>query len=160
GATVVTVIWDEITIANTAWDTHFRHFERLRDELLPGLDRALSSVLIDLEERGLLDETLVLCLTEHGRTPRLSNTARGAGREHWSVVYCNLLGGGGVARGRVGGASDRHGAFVRDDPISPKDILATLYHLLGIDAHTTIPDRLGRPVPLVAGGRVLQNVLV
>jgi len=160
GATVVTVVWDEIVIANTAWDTHFRHFERLRDELLPGLDAALSSLLLDLEARGMLDDTLVLCLTEHGRTPQLSRTPRGAGREHWSNVYCNLIAGGGVARGRVIGASDRQGAFVRDDPVSPKDILCTLYHLLGVDPHTTIPDRLGRPVPLVAEGRVLRQALI
>lgn len=159
GATVVSVIWDEITIANTAWDTHFRHFERLKDELLPGLDMALSTVLLDLEDRGMLDDTLVLCLTEHGRTPRLSTTLRGAGREHWSNAYCNLLAGGGVARGRVVGSSDRHGAFVRDEPVSPKDVLCTLYHVLGIDPHRTIPDRLGRPLPLVAEGRVLHNAL-
>ncbi|MBI3407444.1 MAG: DUF1501 domain-containing protein [Planctomycetes bacterium] len=159
GATVVTVIWDEITIANTAWDTHFRHFERLRDELLPGLDMALSSLLLDLEARGMLDDTLVLCLTEHGRTPLISNTARGAGREHWSNVYSNLMAGAGIAKGRVVGSSDRDGAFVRDDPVSPKDILCTLYHLLGINPHTTIPDRLGRPSPLVAEGRVLYQAL-
>ncbi len=159
GATIVTVIWDEISIANTAWDTHFRHFERLRDELLPGLDAALSTLLLDLEGRGMLDDTLVLCLTEHGRTPLLSRTPRGAGREHWSNVYCNLMAGGGVARGRVIGSSDRTGAFVRDEPVSPKDVLCTLYHLLGVDPHTTIPDRLGRPMPLVAEGRVLRQAL-
>jgi Protein of unknown function (DUF1501) len=159
GATVVTVIWDEITIANTAWDTHFRHFERLKDELLPGLDMALSTLLLDLEARGMLDDTLVLCLTEHGRTPRLSTTPRGAGREHWSNVYCNLLAGGGIARGRVVGSSDRQGGFVREDPVSPKDILCTLYHLMGIDPHTMIPDRLGRPLPLVAEGKVLWQAL-
>ena len=104
-------------------------------------------------------DTLVLCLTEHGRTPRLSTTPRGAGREHWSDVYCNLLAGAGIARGRVVGSSDRNGAFVREDPVSPKDILCTLYHLLGIDPHTMIPDRLGRPLPLVAEGRVLWQAM-
>jgi hypothetical protein len=159
GATVVSVFWDEITTANSAWDTHFSHFERLRDELLPGLDRALSSLILDLEDRGMLDDTLVMCLTEHGRTPKLSTTPRGAGREHWSNVYCQLFAGGGIARGRVVGSSDKHGAFVKDDPISPKDILCTAYHLLGIDPNQTIPDRLGRPVRLVAEGEVVQKVL-
>lgn len=160
GAKVVTVVWDEFTTVNSSWDTHFDHYDRLKTELLPGLDSALSTVLIDLEQRGLLDETLVLCLTEHGRTPQLTLKARGVGREHWSNTYCNLLAGAGIAKGRVIGASDEQGGFVKDNPISPKDILCTLYHLLGIDPHTTtVPDRFGRPYPLVAGGRVLDETL-
>lgn len=159
GSTLVSVFWDEIDTANSAWDTHFNHFERLEHELLPGLDRALSALILDLEERGMLDDTLVMCLTEHGRTPKLSTTPRGAGREHWSNVYCNLLAGGGIARGKVVGSSDRDGAFVKDDPISPKDVLATMYHLMGIDHHTLIPDRLGRPLPLVSGGQVISQLL-
>ncbi|HEX5103312.1 MAG TPA: DUF1501 domain-containing protein, partial [Pirellulaceae bacterium] len=160
GATLVTVIWDEITIANSAWDTHFHHYERLADELLPGLDRALSSLILDLEDRGLLDDTLVLCLTEHGRTPKLHDKgAQGAGREHWSDVYSNVLAGAGIAGGAVIGSSDKHGAYVQDNPISPKDILCTLYHLLGIDPHRTIPDRFGRPFPLVSEGRVIAEML-
>jgi hypothetical protein len=160
GATLVTVVWDEIAIANSAWDTHFHHYERLADELLPGLDRALSSLVLDLEERGMLDDTLVLCLTEHGRTPKLHDKgAQGAGREHWSDVYCNAFAGAGLKRGAVIGASDKHGAYVQDNPISPKDILCTLYHLLGIDPHRTIPDRLGRPYPLVSEGRVVEEML-
>ncbi len=159
GATVVSVFWDEIQSANSAWDTHFYHYERLQHELLPGLDSALSALILDLEARGMLDDTLVLCLTEHGRTPKISQTARGAGREHWSDVYSNLLAGAGIARGRVLGASDKQGAFVKDDPISPKDILCTIYHLLGVDPQTTIPDRLGRPFRLVAEGEVLHRIL-
>lgn len=159
GARVVSVFWDEIQTANSAWDTHFSHFERLREELLPGLDLALSSLIIDLEARGMLEDTLVLCLTEHGRTPKLTNTVRGAGREHWSGTYCNLVAGGGFARGRAVGTSDRHGAFVKDDPISPKDVLCTLYHLLGIDPNSTIPNRLGRPMRLVSEGDVMTKLL-
>jgi len=161
GATIVTVIWDEITIANSAWDTHFHHYERLTDELLPGLDRALSNLILDLKERGMLDDTLVLCLTEHGRTPKLHDKGpQGVGREHWSDVYSNVLAGGGIRGGTVIGASDRNGAFVKDNPISPKDILCTIYHLLGIDSDITIPDRFGRPFPLVSGGRVVEEMLV
>jgi hypothetical protein len=160
GATMVTVLWDEIAIANSAWDTHFHHYERLQTELLPGLDRAFSSLLLDLEERGLLDDTLVLCLTEHGRTPKLHDKgANGVGREHWSDVYSNVLAGAGIKRGVAIGASDKSGAYVKDNPISPKDILATIYHLLGIDHERTIPDRLGRPYPLVSGGRVVEEML-
>lgn len=159
GAQTVTVIWDEYTIANTAWDTHNRLVTRIRDELAPGLDRALSALLVDLEERGMLDDTLVLCLTEHGRTPQIVGNVVGAGRDHWSDVYNSVVAGGGFGRGRVVGSSDKHGAFVKDTPITPKDVLCTMYHLLGIDPHLTIPDRLGRPVPLVSGGEVQQRLL-
>jgi len=159
GAQVVTVIWDEYGPANTAWDTHFDHYQRLREELLPGLDQALTAVLLDLEQRGMLDDTLVLCLTEHGRTPQLTLKARGVGREHWSDTYCNLIAGAGIAGGKVIGSSDAQGAFVHDDPVSPKDILCTMYHLMGIDSQQMIVDRLGRPLPLVAGGEVLVRAL-
>jgi hypothetical protein len=159
GAQVVTVIWDEYGPANTAWDTHFDHYQRLREELLPGLDSALSAVLLDLEQRGMLDDTLVLCLTEHGRTPQLTLKARGVGREHWSETYCNLLAGAGIARGKVIGSSDAHGAFVKDDPVSPKDVLCTMYHLLGFNPHQLIRDSLGRPLPLVAEGKILSQAL-
>lgn len=159
GATVVSVFWDEYQTANSAWDTHFSHFERLRNELLPGLDRALSSLLEDLEERGMLDDTLVMCLTEHGRTPRLSSTERGAGREHWSGAYCNLLAGGGIARGKVVGRTDKLGAFVDDEPISPKDVLCTMYHLMGVDHEATILGPQGRPLKLVSEGEVKSVLL-
>lgn len=159
GARLVSVFWDEVTTANSGWDTHFNHYERLENELLPGLDGALSTLVLDLEDRGMLDDTLVLCLTEHGRTPKISSTERGAGREHWSQAYSNVMAGAGIARGHVVGRSDRNGATVADDPVSPKDILVTLYHLLGIDPHATIPDRFGRPLPLVSGGKLLRQAL-
>ncbi len=159
GAQVVTVIWDEYGPANSAWDTHFYHYERLQNDLLPGLDAALTALLTDLEERGMLDDTLVMCLTEHGRTPQLFDKPRGVGREHWSEVYSNLLAGGGIARGKVLGASDKQGAYVQDHPVSPKDVLCTMYHLMGVDPQQTIPDRLGRPLPLVSGGEVVSELL-
>lgn len=159
GSTLVSVFWDEYGPANTAWDTHFNHYERLKDELLPGLDQTLSALILDLEERGMLDDTLIMCLTEHGRTPKITNTVRGVGREHWSNVYCNLLAGGGISRGKVVGSSDRNGGFVKDDPVSPKDVLATMYHLMGVDPHTTIPNVVGQPLPLVSGGKVLWQMI-
>jgi hypothetical protein len=159
GSRVVTVFWDEYQTVNSSWDTHFRHFERLKDELLPGLDKALSALLLDLEERGMLDDTLVMVLTEHGRTPKLSTTPRGAGREHWSGVYSTLLAGAGIARGTVVGKSDKQGAFVSEDPVSPKDVLCTMYHLLGIDPHSSIPDQFGRPVRLVGDGDIHPRLL-
>jgi arylsulfatase A-like enzyme len=106
----------------------------------------------------MLDETLVVCTSEHGRTPKIT-TAGGGGRDHWSRVYSTLMAGGGVARGRVVGASDKQGGEVADRPISPKDQLATMYHLLGIDPHTMLRDAVGRPLPLV-DGRVITEALV
>jgi uncharacterized protein (DUF1501 family) len=111
-----------------------------------------------LEQRGLLDETLVLVLSEHGRTPKL-NSSKGGGRDHWSQAYTVLLAGGGISRGKVIGKTDRIGGTVVDRPVSPKDILATAYYLLGFDLETTLRDRTGRPVPLLPTGSVLHDAL-
>ena len=158
GSRFVTVFWDEYGLAGSGWDTHWDHYPRMKSELLPGLDRALSGLLRDLDGRGLLDETLVLCLSEHGRTPRIQNVA-GGGRDHWSRVYSGILAGGGVARGRVVGKSDKHAGSVAERPVSPKDILATLYHLMGVNPHTTLIDRSGRPLLLVPDGAVVAEML-
>ncbi|GIW92352.1 MAG: hypothetical protein KatS3mg110_0393 [Pirellulaceae bacterium] len=150
GSRVVTVFWDEYGLAGSGWDTHWNHYPRMRIELAPGFDRAWYGLITDLDQRGLLDEVLVVCGSEHGRTPYL-NKAQGGGRDHWSRVYTTLVAGAGVKRGFVLGASDRLGAEVADRPVSPKDLLATMYHLLGIDPHMTIPDAQGRALPLVEG---------
>ena len=97
-------------------------------------------------------------MSEHGRTPRLQNV-RGGGRDHWSRCYSGVLAGGGVARGRVVGRSDKIGGDVADRPVSPKDVLATVYHLLGVDPGAMLTDRGGRPLPLVPGGGVLTDAL-
>ena len=154
----MTVFWDKYKIANSAWDTHFDHFERLKDELLPGLDQAYSALILDLEARGMLDSTLVACISEHGRTPKLEQ-ARGGGRGHWSQAYCGLFAGGGVRAGQVIGRSDRQAGKVVDRPVSPKDILRTIYHQLGVDPETLVHDRFGRPYPLVSGGEVVRELL-
>jgi hypothetical protein len=158
GVRLATVFWDEFREANSAWDTHVRQESRLKDELCPGFDLAYSALIEDLEARGLLDETLVVVLSEHGRTPKLNKTP-GGGREHWSGAFCALLAGGGVRRGSVLGATDRIAGYPKDNPVSPKDVLATIYHLLGVDPQTHLPDREGRPVALVPGGKVLPAVL-
>jgi hypothetical protein len=158
GSRFVTVFWDEYGLAGSGWDTHWEHYPRMRNELLPGLDRAFAGLIQDLDARGLLDETLVLCVSEHGRTPRIQNV-NGGGRDHWSLAYTGLFAGGGVARGKVVGKTDKQGGTVADRPVSPKDILATLYHLLGIDPHATLVDRTGRPMPLVPDGAVLAEML-
>jgi len=158
GSKFVTVFWDGYgQFANCAWDTHNNHYPRLKEYLLPGFDRAFSAFLLDLESRGLLDETLVIWMSEHGRTPKIDPKPSGCGRHHWSRVYSAVLAGAGIARGKVVGSSDRLGGEVRDTPVSPKDILATAYYLLGIDPHTTILDRLDRPVPIAGSGDVRRE---
>ena len=102
-----------------------------------------------------------MCLTEHGRTPKIDSKPRGGGRDHWSETYSIMLAGAGIRPGTVVGASDSIGAFVKLRPISPEDILATMYHLKGIDPDTTtIPDRLNRPVRLTEHGRVISELLL
>ncbi len=158
GSRFVTVFWDEFGLAGSGWDTHFDHYPRMKNELLPGFDKAFFGLIQDLDARGMLDDTLVVCISEHGRTPKMQNV-RGGGRDHWSQAYSGLFAGGGVARGRVVGRTDRHGGTVTDRPVSPKDVLATIYHLLGIDAHTLLHDRTGRPMPLLAEGSVVPEML-
>ena len=115
---------------------------------MPQFDRAFSGLILDLEQRGLLDDTLVVCLSEHGRTPRLK-TGNGGGRDHWSKAYSAIFAGGGTTQGNVIGSTDSHAAEVTSRPVDPKDVLATMHYLLGIDPHSTIPDRSGRPVSIV-----------
>jgi hypothetical protein len=158
GTQFVTVLWDEFELVNSAWDTHYYHYELMRQQLCPGLDRALSTLVLDLEDRGMLDDTLIVVTTEHGRTPKLENVT-GGGRGHWAQAYSTLLVGGGAARGQVVGRTDRIAGSVLDTPVSPKDILATMYHLLGIDPEQTIPDRLGRPVAIAGEGKVRHELL-
>ena len=155
GCRFVTVIWDEYGQLNAGWDTHVDHYNRLKNDLLPGFDLAFSALISDLESRGMLDETLVLVMNEMGRTPKL----QGNGRGHWGRAYTNLLAGGGVKRGTVVGKTDSIGGEPIERPLTAKDIMATIYHLLGIDPHTMLVDRLGRPVPLVAYGSVVPEIL-
>lgn len=148
GTKLVSVFWDEYGLAGDAWDTHWNHYPRMVDQLMPGLDKAFSGLVLDLERRGMLDETLVVCLSEHGRTPKL-NTAKGGGRDHWARAYSVMFAGGGVSRGNVIGATDKHASDPVDHPVGPKDLLATIYHALGIDPHTVLRDRGNRNIPLV-----------
>ncbi|MFO0878705.1 MAG: DUF1501 domain-containing protein [Gemmataceae bacterium] len=160
GSRFVTVFWDEYGLAGSAWDTHWDHYDRMKKELCPGFDRGFSGLINDLDARGMLDDTLVVCISEHGRTPKLTRASRGMGRDHWSRAYSAVLAGGGIARGRVIGRTDKIASDVTERPISPKDILATTYHLLGIDIETTIDNRFAQPLHLVPGGHVLTDALV
>ncbi len=150
GTRVVSVFWDEYGLAGSAWDTHANHYPRMKEELCPSFDVGWYGLITDLEQRGLLDETLVVCTSEHGRTPKL-NKAVGGGRDHWSRAYCTVMAGAGVARGKVIGATDAIASDVVSRPVSPKDMQATMYHLLGIDHHRLVHDTLQRPFPLVDG---------
>ena len=156
---LVTVLWDEWERSDESWDTHHDHHPRMRKMLLPGFDRAYSALILDLEQRGMLDDTLVLCLSEHGRTPKFYNTSKGPGRGHWSEVYSQLFAGAGIRPGTLIGASDEIAAYPTERPLSPKDILATAYHLLGIDHEQEIADRQGRLWPLVHGGHVVPELI-
>jgi len=159
GSRFVSVFWDPWgPYGGSCWDTHANHFPRLKEYLLPVFDQTYASLLADLDERGLLDETLVLCLSEHGRTPKIDSKPRGAGRHHWSRAYSAALAGGGTARGRIVGSTDSIGGDVASTPISPKDILASTLHLLGIDPHLTVPDAFGQPRPVAGDGRVRDEL--
>jgi hypothetical protein len=159
GVKVVTVFWDTWTDNNAAWDTHHNHHPRLKQGLCPKLDQVLPAFLDDMSQRGLLDSTLVLVISEHGRTPAITRTA-GGGREHWAGAYWNLFFGAGIKTGQVIGATDRQGAYPVSRPTHPNDILATVYHLLGFDPHqTTIPDRTDRPMHLTQGSVVRELLL-
>jgi uncharacterized protein (DUF1501 family) len=127
------------------WDSHV-HSDDVRDHLLPTFDQALSALLIDLNERGLLDETLVVAVGEMGRTPIGSSRW---GRGHWSTLFPAVLAGGGIKSGIVFGGSDKDAAQPIDRPVSPEALAATIYHALGIDPHMRIVDSQGRPVAIV-----------
>jgi hypothetical protein len=154
GARMVTLKW--APDANATWDTHAQNFQKLKSELLPQLDACLPTLLEDLDARGLLQETLVICMGEFGRTPRVNAAA---GRDHWPRCYSLLIAGGGAKAGFVHGKSDRIGSDPAADPVTPQDLLATFYHLLGIPAETELPDQQGRPIRLVGQGRVIAELI-
>jgi hypothetical protein len=154
GTRMVTLKW--APDANATWDTHGQNFAKLKNELLPQLDGCLPTLLEDLRQRGLLDETLVIVMGEFGRSPKVNGAA---GRDHWPRCYGLLLAGGGVRGGCVYGRSDRIGSDPAENPVTPHDLLATFYTLLGISPDIALPDQLGRPVRLVGPGRVIQEVI-
>jgi hypothetical protein len=119
-----------------------------QDYCIPSLDRALSALLDDLAQRGMLDETLVVAVGEFGRMPRINGFQ---GREHWPFCYSALLAGGGIRGGQTYGASDKHAAYVKDNPVAPEDLLATIYHALGLPLGAQVHDLEGRPFPMTEG---------
>jgi uncharacterized protein (DUF1501 family) len=135
------------------WDTHGANFPRLKNELLPPLDRGVAALIDDLEVMGLLDDTLMMMLGEFGRTPKITPTpgTRDAGRDHWAQCFFGFFAGGGVRGGQVIGKSDKIGAYPITTPYTPDDIGATVYHVLGVDPAREVRDRQDRPVQLNRG---------
>jgi hypothetical protein len=154
GTRFVTLSW--APDANATWDTHGDNFNKLKKVLLPEFDSACSSLLEDLDDRGLLARTLVCVLGDFGRTPRINPNA---GRDHWNSCYTVMLAGAGIRPGAVFGESDRNGSVPLESPVSPGDVIATIYRLLGIQSTTQIYDALGRPHEVVPQGRVLSEIL-
>ncbi len=158
GVSLVQVNWfrgaDEPDDA-PCWDSHARETQRLKDVLVPPFDLAYSALLRDLIERNLLDDTLVVCMGEFGRTPKFN--PRG-GRDHWGHVFSVALAGGGIQGGAVYGASDHHGAYPVSGLVTPQDLSATIFHCLGYAPDTEIHDRLGRPFP-ISRGQVIREIL-
>jgi len=166
GVPLVTVFWPSDGIKNVSvyWDTHSRNFIDLKDRLMPPADQAFSALLDDLSERGMLDETLIVWTGEFGRTPRVGqrNSDAGAGRDgrdHWPGCFTSVLAGGGVRGGHVYGSSDRHAAYPASNPVAPVDLVATAYHLLGVDPHLTLPDAQGRPLTICPGTPIRDLLL-
>lgn len=141
GVSLVTVNWEDETKidgTNTCWDTHQDNFAKLSTLLCPIFDQAFPAFLQDLDDRGLLETTLVVAVGEFGRTPKLgqftqSSNTKESGRDHWPHAFTALLAGGGVRGGQVYGSTDRHAAFVTEDAVSPADLSATILHHLGVD---------------------------
>jgi hypothetical protein len=152
GVGLVTVPW-VFKQSEQNFDTHSRHFAKMKEMLLPTVDRAFSALLEDLTQRGMLDETLVAWTGEFGRTPRINN---GGGRDHWGRVYSTVLAGGGLRRGRVVGRSDPQGGVPADNPVHVSDFVATIYHALGYGPETRVTDQTGRPHFVVQGRPVLE----
>jgi hypothetical protein len=143
--------------ANATWDTHGNNFASLKTRLLPQLDAAVASLMDDLVARGRFERTLVAVMGEFGRTPKVNGNA---GRDHWNFCYGLMLAGGGIRGGHVFGASDKIGGRPSSNPVTPADVVATIYHCLGVPRSLELRDNLGRPFELVPWGDVIREVLV
>lgn len=159
GVRFVNVHWPNVG-GGANWDTHSGGFARLKNNLLPLLDRAVAALLDDLADRGLLRETLVIVMTEFGRAPQIGKTFQNSGgpggRDHWSNCFSIVLAGGGLEGGRTFGSSDAKGAYPADKPLTPADLTATVYRLLGIDPDTVLRDAAGQTHRLCDGKPIAE----
>jgi hypothetical protein len=145
-----------VTVDHSNWDTHDGNFATLKSPLLPFLDSALSTLLRDLADRGMLDSTVVLFTGEFGRTPRINANA---GRDHWGPAFTVALAGGGIQGGRAIGKSDARAEKPASDPFGPEDLAATLCHLMDIDPEEEFFTAEGRPVKIANNGRIIRELL-
>jgi hypothetical protein len=143
-----------VTLTFGGWD-HHANIEPAMKNQLPIIDAGIASLVDDLDQRGMLEKTIVMVMGEYGRTPRINPTA---GRDHWGECMSVLIAGGGLAAGRTIGASNARGEYPKDHPINPQDLLVTLYRRLGIDPQTAFVNRSGRPIPIGSDGRVIQEL--
>jgi hypothetical protein len=167
GVKVVSICWVFITpsgVVANVWDAHggtgalggATGFQMLKEKYcLPPLDQGLSALLEDLQDRGMLDRTLVAAIGEFGRTPKINPNQ---GREHWGACQSALLAGGGIRGGQVYGSSDKIAEYPKENPVSPEDYLATIYHSLGLSPEMEVPDREGRPHRIVEGGKPITSL--
>ncbi len=144
------------TVSIGGWDTHGQNFQNLRTRLLPQLDQVLSALISDLDDRGMLENTIVYCAGEFGRTPRINGNA---GRDHWARSMSVVLAGGGIRRGYAHGTTDTNGMAPATDICSPDDVASTIFNQLGIDPHTELQTPTGRPMQLFREGRVLNRLI-
>lgn len=152
GVSFVAVNWHQD--GRNFWDTHGDNFNRLKRDLMPPADRAFAALLDDLAARGRLEDTLIVWVGEFGRNPQI--TKGNAGREHWPQCYSGVLAGGGVRGGQIYGRSDRKASLPAEDPVSPADLTATIYHALGVDPAQMVRDRDDRPIRLTEGEPLLR----
>ena len=162
GTRVVEVIWPKVANSdNHSWDTHTGLSQRLKDQAAPMLDAGLSGLIVDLDERGLLDDTLVVAIGEFGRSPQRGvstsgNSNNDDGRDHWPYCYTAVVAGAGTKRGYVHGASDATASAPLNDPVHPGEMLATIYHTVGIDPRTIVYNHLNQPRELVKADAVTK----
>lgn len=145
-----------VGVDHSGWDHHFTIFPSLEKDMLPHVDKAYSALIRDLEQRGLLDSTLVVMMGEMGRTPRVN---KDAGRDHWSQAQTILFAGGGIKPGQVIGATDRTAAFPTTEPYGVEDVLRTIFHQMGVDTTKVYTSPQGRPVPIVDGGKLIPGLI-
>ncbi len=162
GTRVVQVNWPKVANSdNHSWDVHTGLTKRMRDQSAPMLDPGLSTLIADLDDRGMLDETLVIAVGEFGRSPKRGVSTSGNnnsddGRDHWPYCYTAVIAGGGIKRGFVYGKSDKTGSAPLENPVHPTDLLATIYHAVGINPHMVVYNHLNQPRDLVKGDAVME----